>query len=161
MGACFSHFGKANADVTSSLRRTTCQPRLGVIFYIPGPPDQRRFRVFVRETADERARFAMVRSKTKRMPEDRRYPRPCCSRGAPLFVSSGVTHCVFSLSILHVLRAQSHHLRQVPRITRSYVVELTRVFNSIPPRPNWHSSCSYWPVRAVETLRSRACRGSN
>ena len=119
------------------------------------------FRVFVRQTADARARFAMVRTKTKRMQEVRRYLRPRCSRGAPLFVSSGVTHCVFSLSILHALRVQSHNLRQIPRITRSYVVELTRVFNSTPARPNWHSSCSYWPVRVVETLRSRASHGSN
>jgi len=119
------------------------------------------FRVFVRQTADARARFAMVRTKTKRMQEDRRYLRPRCSRGAPLFVSSGVTHCVFSLSILHALRVQSHNLRQIPRITRSYVVELTRVSKSTQTLPNWHSSCSYWPVRVVETLRSRASRGSN
>jgi len=118
-------------------------------------------RAFVCGTGDERARFALVRTKTKRMQEDRRSLRLCCRYGAPLFVSSRVTHCVFSLSILHALRVQSHNLRQIPRITRSYVVELTRVSKSTQTLPNWHSSCSYWPVRVVETLRSRASRGSN
>ena len=157
VGACFSHFGKANADVTSSLRRTSCQPRLGVIFYIPGSPDQRRF-------ASLSAKQAMNEPDSRWFEPKRNGCRKIgvsFDRGAPLFVSSGVTHCVFSLSILHALRVQSHNLRQIPRITRSYVVELTRVFNSTPPPPNWHSSCSYWPVRVVETLRSRASHGSN